>query len=227
MAVLPEEKFTSGIDEIVQRDFFPQAKIAKLGGEQQRLRQSSTSLEAYLHTHTSEDNARFQQMVDGDRRRRDERYNHAFGSGKGRSHSRSGFLLDPPSAVASCVVSSSRMIMHKNTRLPTQSSGLSLEGDEYGDGDESMAGTPVINGYHMVRDPGGFKLAAPSPRELIALRLGKRPTQAAVVRASNTRSPLSPAATRLLLLQTGRRTPSGPGNNSSDLDLRKAYSSPR
>ncbi|KAJ2810257.1 Peroxisome biosynthesis protein pex1, partial [Coemansia furcata] len=196
MAVLPEEKFTSGIDEIIQRDFFPQAKIAKLGEERQRPRQSSESLEAYLHTHTSEDNARFQQMMGSDRRRRDERYNHVFGSGKGRSHSRSGFLLDPPTAVASCVAGSSRRIVPSNTRLPTQSLGLGSEGgSEY---DESVAGTPVINGYYMLRDPVGFKLAAPSPRELIALRLGKRPTQAAVVRASNMRSPLSPAALRLL-----------------------------
>ncbi|KAJ2059129.1 hypothetical protein GGI17_004584 [Coemansia sp. S146] len=235
-AVLSEAKFTSGIDAIIQRDYFPRA----LDGAQQRqssqtARQSSETLDEYLHTHTSEDNASFRRMVESDKQRRDERYSRVFGSGQSRSHNRSGFLLEPPSAAAAaaagCVRSSSPAIVHKNTRLPAQSSGLSLEEEDDCDDDESVAGTPVINGYRLLRDPGdsgrsGFRLAAPSPRELAALQLGKRPTQATVVRASNTRSPLSPAAHRLLLLQSGRRTPAAPGN-SSDLDLRRAYNSPR
>ncbi|KAJ2420084.1 hypothetical protein GGF41_004392 [Coemansia sp. RSA 2531] len=235
VAVLSEEKFTSGIDAIIQRDYFPRA----LDGEQQRrqgaqsARQSSGTLEGYLHTHTSEDNASFRRMVDSGKRRRDERYSRVFGSGQ-RSHSRSGFLLEPPSAAAAaaaaeCVRGSPRGIVHKNTRLPAQSSGLGLEEEE--DDEESVAGTPVIDGYRLLRDAGdsggsGFRLAAPSPRELAALRLGKRPTQAAVVRASNGRSPLSPAAHRLLLLQSGRRGPTTP-RSGSDLDLRRAYNSPR
>ncbi|KAJ1894050.1 hypothetical protein GGI09_007576 [Coemansia sp. S100] len=236
VAVLSEEKFTAGIDAIIQRDYFPRT----LDGEQQRrqgaqsARQSSGTLEEYLRTHTSEDNASFRRMVDSGKRRRDERYSRVFGSGQ-RSHSRSGFLLEPPSAAAAaeCVRGSSRGIVHKNTRLPTQSSGLSLEEDDDDDRDdeESVAGTPVIDGYRLLRDAGdsggsGFRLAAPSPRELAALRLGKRPTQASVVRASNGRSPLSPAAHRLLLLQSGRRGLTTP-RSGSDLDLRRAYNSPR
>ncbi|KAJ2866379.1 hypothetical protein GGH94_001570 [Coemansia aciculifera] len=238
VAVLSEAEFTSGIDAIIQRDYFPRT----LDGAQQRqcsqTARQSGSLDEYLRAHTSEDNASFRRMVDSDKQRRDERYSRVFGSGQSRSHNRSGFLLEPPSAAAAaaaasagCVRSSSRAIVHKNTRLPAQSSRLSLEEEDGCDDDESVAGTPVINGYRLLRDPGdsgrsGFRLAAPSPRELAALRLGKRPTQAAVVRGSNTRSPLSPAAHRLLLLQSGRRTPARPGN-SSDLDLRRAYNSPR
>ncbi|KAJ2252711.1 hypothetical protein GGI13_003115 [Coemansia sp. RSA 455] len=234
VAVLSEEKFTSGIDAIIQRDYFPLI----LDGEQQRRqgaqtgRHSSGTLEEYLRTHTSEDNASFRRMVNSDKRRRDERYSRVFGSGQ-RSHSRSGFLLEPPSAAAGCVRGSWRGIVHRNTRLPAQSSGLSLEDedDDDRDGEESVAGTPVIGGYRLLRDAGdsggsGFRLAAPSPRELAALRLGKRPTQASVVRTSNGRSPLSPAAHRLLLLQSGRRGPTTP-RSGSDLDLRRAYNSPR
>ncbi|KAJ2748802.1 hypothetical protein GGI19_005959 [Coemansia pectinata] len=202
VAVLSEAEFTSGIDAIIQRDYFPRT----LDGAQQRqcsqTARQSGSLDEYLRAHTSEDNASFRRMVDSDKQRRDERYSRV-----------------------------SRAIVHKNTRLPAQSSRLSLEEEDGCDDDESVAGTPVINGYRLLRDPGdsgrsGFRLAAPSPRELAALQLGKRPTQAAVVRGSNARSPLSPAAHRLLLLQSGRRTPARPGN-SSDLDLRRAYNSPR
>ncbi|KAJ2880612.1 hypothetical protein H4R27_004613 [Coemansia aciculifera] len=157
VAVLSEAEFTSGIDAIIQRDYFPRT----LDGAQQRqcsqTARQSGSLDEYLRAHTSEDNASFRRMVDSDKQRRDERYSRVDPGDSGRS---------------------------------------------------------------------GFRLAAPSPRELAALRLGKRPTQAAVVRGSNTRSPLSPAAHRLLLLQSGRRTPARPGN-SSDLDLRRAYNSPR
>ncbi|KAJ2733104.1 Peroxisome biosynthesis protein pex1 [Coemansia sp. BCRC 34962] len=48
------------------------------------------------------------------------------------------------------------MIVPKNTRLVTQSSGQELEVDnDDDDDDDSVAGTPVINGYRMLRDTEG------------------------------------------------------------------------
>ncbi|KAJ2684803.1 hypothetical protein IWW39_004696 [Coemansia spiralis] len=201
VTVLSEAKFKSGVDAIVQRDFFP------LAGK--RRKQGGATLEEYLRTHTSEDNARFQRIVGSDKAQRDERHSRVFGSAQGRSHGRSGLLLEPrPSAASGSVGAGSRVIVAENTRLAAQPPGEELEEDDTDD--ES-----VIGGYRMLS--GGFRLAAPSPRELVALRLGKRPTRA---NASSARLALSPAAHRLLQL------PAAPGSGS-DLDLRRAYGSPR
>ncbi|KAJ2372295.1 hypothetical protein H4S02_009257, partial [Coemansia sp. RSA 2611] len=171
--------------------------------------QGGATLEEYLRTHTSEDNARFQRIVGSDKAQRDERHSRVFGSAQGRSHGRSGLLLEPrPSAASGSVGAGSRVIVAENTRLAAQAPGEELEEDDTDD--ES-----VIGGYRMLS--GGFRLAAPSPRELVALRLGKRPTRA---NASSARLALSPAAHRLLQL------PAAPGRGSH-LDLRRAYGSPR
>ncbi|KAJ2338027.1 hypothetical protein GGH91_004944, partial [Coemansia sp. RSA 2671] len=201
VTVLSEAKFKSGVDAIVQRDFFP--------SEGKRRKQGGATLEEYLRTHTSEDNARFQRIVGSDKAQRDERHSRVFGSAQGRSHGRSGLLLEPrPSAASASVGAGPRVIVAENTRLAAQAPGEELEEDDTDD--ES-----VVGGYRMLS--GGFRLAAPSPRELVALRLGKRPTRA---NASSARLALSPAAHRLLQL------PAAPGRGS-DLDLRRAYGSPR
>ncbi|KAJ2899957.1 hypothetical protein IWW38_000755 [Coemansia aciculifera] len=149
-------------------------------------------LDEYLRTHTSEDNARFRQLALRDKQRRDDRHTRLFGTGKGRSHGRSGFLLDPPVSDHS-VRSGSRMIVRRNTRFPAQQQEQVNDDDEM----DSVASTPVVvssgGGYDMLRD--GFRLAAPSPREAIAMRLGKRPTLASVVVR---KGEMSPAAHRLM-----------------------------
>ncbi|KAJ2449769.1 hypothetical protein GGF42_004675 [Coemansia sp. RSA 2424] len=237
VVVRSEAEYTSGIDQIVQRDYFPE-----LVGEQQQQRRRQSrqvvggALGSYLRTHTSEDNARFRQAVGRDRQQRDERYARVFGSGQGRSHGRSGYLLDPPIGAASAAAAvpiaggGPRTIVLRNTRLPArQSQLLSMsegEGEEEEeDGEASVAGTPVIGGYRMLRDPGaaagggggGFRMAAPSPREAAALRLGKRPTKDQAQGKGGVKSAaLSPAAHRL------RKS-----TDTDGLGLGRAYSSPR
>ncbi|KAJ1671321.1 hypothetical protein GGF38_000895 [Coemansia sp. RSA 25] len=236
VVVCSEAEYTSGIDQIVQRDYFPELVGEQQQQQQQRRRQSRQvvggALGSYLRTHTSEDNARFRQAVGRDRQRRDERYARVFGSGQGRSHGRSGYLLEPPIGAAPAATTvpiaggGPRTIVLRNTRLPARQSQLLSMGEGEGeeeeeDGEASMAGTPVIGGYRMLRDPGaaagggGFRMAAPSPREAAALRLGKRPTKDQAQGKGRVKSAaLSPAAHRL------RKSTDG-------LGLGRAYSSPR
>ncbi|KAJ2446423.1 hypothetical protein GGF42_005697 [Coemansia sp. RSA 2424] len=248
VVVCSEAEYTSGIDQIVQRDYFPEL-VGEQQQQQQRRRQGRQvvggALGSYLRTHTSEDNARFRQAVSRDRQRRDERYARVFGSGQGRSHGRSGYLLEPPppgAAAATAVPIAGggpRTIVLRNTRLPAQQSQLLSMGEEGEEEEEedgeasSVAGTPVIGGYRMLRDPGaaagggGFRMAAPSPREAAALQLGKRPSMkkrgvsGSGIRGGSFNSGggisgavLSPAAHRL------RKSTDG-------LGLGRAYSSPR
>ncbi|KAJ2002444.1 hypothetical protein H4R26_003606 [Coemansia thaxteri] len=201
--VLDEHAFTSRVRQIVQRDFFP--------GVQQGSRRAAAPAETlggFLQRHTSEDNARFRRLVDGEARRRDDRHSRMYGAHAGRR--RCALLLEPAGERPCRVAADSRVIVHRNTRLPDQAQAEGEDEESASDGEEAAA-TPVIGGFRMLREPGsggggGFRLAAPSPRELAALRLAKRAAPQRPARQAP--DALSPAARRLLL--HAGRTPQQP-----------------
>ncbi|KAJ2521111.1 DiGeorge syndrome critical region protein 14 [Coemansia sp. RSA 1939] len=219
MTVLDESEFTFQVDRIVARDFFPDLKSLKAQGEELGLgseddvvaittadasRQDDKerldggrdmSLDQFLATHTSEDNASFGRLVEAEseqRRRAHERMVGGSSSSKLTSSStrkgletwkytaRNALMFTPTAHVttgdgnSSSSRSGAARILAHNTRLP----------DDFGSGDdqsnwdiESVDGdaTPMINGYKLVREPTGSSSRAYGQGRTRGFKIGETP----------------------------------------------------
>ncbi|KAI8323015.1 hypothetical protein GQ54DRAFT_126402 [Martensiomyces pterosporus] len=197
--ILEEDEFTTRVSRLIERDFFP--TLRQLRADNQALETGSAfiantdtadgsegskdalSLDAFLSTHTSEDNASFKELLGEDNRRRDDRYRRAFGVAE-NEEGRQPKLLTHGSSSSGVVGSwkytprnalmfvpealpggsdlgqqrNEKRIVHRNTRMPEEpeiSDAVSVVTDG---SVASTAGyaTPVIRGYKMVDpDDGG------------------------------------------------------------------------
>ncbi|KAJ2850670.1 hypothetical protein IWW36_001714 [Coemansia brasiliensis] len=234
VAVLEEDEFRATIDQIIERDFFPD--IRKLRVEKRELVGSSIeaddlpepaskqSLDGFLSTHTSEDNASFSKLLAAENKRRQERISSkrrlTMGGNPGCSRNALMFM---PDGIAKPPVANDKQIIYQNTRF--SETDVDIDDLESVISEATTAGykTPEINGYRMVDLPTGFSIAPRTPRELAGLRLaspsakrkGAKPPSKSASRADM----LSPAAQRLL----GR---SQKYKSSADNSIRSAYNSP-
>ncbi|KAJ2517565.1 hypothetical protein GGI11_003119 [Coemansia sp. RSA 2049] len=217
MTVLDESEFAFHVDRIVARDFFPDLKRLKaqgeglgLGSEDDAVAITTTdasrqddkerldggrdmSLDQFLATHTSEDNASFSKLVEAEtekRRRAHERMVGGSSSSKLTSSStgkgletwkytaRNALMFTPTAHVTTGDGSSSRSgaarILAHNTRLPEDFGG----GDDQSNWDiESVDGdaTPMINGYKLVREPTGSSSRAYGQGRTRGFKIGETP----------------------------------------------------
>ncbi|KAJ2501411.1 hypothetical protein GGH96_001934 [Coemansia sp. RSA 1972] len=235
--VLEEDEFRASIDAIVERDFFPE--LRQLRAENQETcfdgfladnaskSETKQSLDEFLRTHTSEDNASFSKLLKAENQRRQSTYDAAFNAnrrltaGTSKDTQRNALMYMPNGIAPKQLAGERKLIIHRNTRL---SEPVDMDDTESVFSDVTTAGyrTPEINGYKMVNTPErrqrGFVIAPQTLREQTGLRLASRPS---TPRKSYKKTDvLSPAAQRLLGRSQDRHDTLP--NNS----LRSAYNSP-
>ncbi|KAJ2451082.1 hypothetical protein EV183_003854 [Coemansia sp. RSA 2336] len=229
VAVLEEDEYRATIDQIIERDFFPD--IRKLQAEKNELvdataepeelpaSTSKQSLNEFLSTHTSEDNASFSKLLATENKKRQAKrigLQNQLTMGKTPGHARNA-LMFMPDGITRQPVASDKQIVYQNTRFAEL-----LDADDLDSviSETTTAGyrTPEINGYKMVDSPRGFSIAPRTPRELAGLRLASPAKRKASPKSAGRKDMLSPAAQRLL----GRSQKSNSALNS----IRTTYNSP-
>ncbi|KAJ2221062.1 hypothetical protein IW143_001977 [Coemansia sp. RSA 520] len=236
--ILEEDEFRASIDAIVERDFFPELRQLRAENQEtcfddfltDNVSKSETkqSLDEFLRTHTSEDNASFSKLLKGENERRQSTYDATFNAnrrltaGTSKDTRRNTLMYTPNGIAPKQLAGERKQIIHRNTRL---SEPVDMDDAESVFSDVTTAGyrTPEINGYKMVNTPErhqrGFAIAPQTLREQTGLRLASRPS---TPRKSYKKTDvLSPAAQRLLG-RSQKRHDTSPPNNS----LRSAYNSP-
>ncbi|KAJ2159681.1 hypothetical protein GGF46_002853 [Coemansia sp. RSA 552] len=241
--VLEEDDFRARVDAIVGRDFFPDlrlpqqeghmistgAPVADAGGP-------SVSLDEFLRTHTSEDNASFSTLLRRENQmRRDQQAQRCAPAAQNRIAMAGGrnALMFAPDGVRPAAAADERRILHCNTRMPA---GGQDDSDDDTVSVATTAGymTPEINGYRMVGSRSqrrGFEIKPQTPRELAGLRLAQQGSPRTLQKARRPTTPqrraetLSPAARKLL--GTTSHQLGSPIRSRHDGDsLRRAYNSP-
>ncbi|KAI9469572.1 hypothetical protein LPJ78_001066 [Coemansia sp. RSA 989] len=229
VAVLEEDEYRATIDQIIERDFFPD--IRRLQAEKKELVDgtvepadlpepaSKQSLNEFLSTHTSEDNASFSKLLATENKRRQARrigLQNQLTMGNSPGTSRNA-LMFMPDGITKQSVASDKQIVYQNTRFAET---LDVDDLESVISEATTTGyrTPEINGYRMVDSPRGFSIAPRTPRELAGLQLASPSKRKTSSKPANRKDMLSPAAQRLL----GRSQKS----NSADNSIRSAYNSP-
>ncbi|KAJ2875941.1 hypothetical protein FB639_003947, partial [Coemansia asiatica] len=246
--VVAEEEFKETLSQIIQRDFFPdlpklQMENHKYEEDEEEKQQAhcstvstapaKMSLNGYLSTYTTEDNASFRKILDNENNRRREKHKSMIckqpGDLSSESKRSSTMLLVPEDTSGRLIeryTDAGGRIVYENTRF-AQNGGFGggiiedrVESDteESGDSESGDKATPVIGGYRLIREPStpllgktrhrGFAIRAETPRE----RIGRAAKKTKKVVRDNSRVPkgvLSPAAQRLLLRSSsGSNSPS-------------------
>ncbi|KAJ1796402.1 hypothetical protein LPJ75_007245 [Coemansia sp. RSA 2598] len=269
--VLAEEEYKEALSQIIQRDFFPdlprlQAENQVYGGEAsntptapvQKERFFSPTgaekmtLSGFLSTHTTEDNASFQGILDAENAGRPQRQKSTCrppGNLSSASLLRTNPLLLMPEDSSKHLgtersTRTGGRIVYENTRFGENNGGSGFAHDrgeidtDSEDSESAEASTPVINGYRMIKEPSGagrqrgFVIRPESPRERIARKVGATPRKSLPGARPLPKGALSPAAQRLLMRSSGSalRSP-GPTSGAQSADgprgmLRKSYRSP-
>ncbi|KAJ1960520.1 hypothetical protein GGI12_003751 [Dipsacomyces acuminosporus] len=93
--VLEEDEFTEQLGKLIERDFYPELRqlraenaalengavfIADTDEANEDAEETDQSLDTFLNTHTSEDNASFKRLLDEENKQRDEKYQQIFGA---------------------------------------------------------------------------------------------------------------------------------------------------
>ncbi|KAJ2355698.1 hypothetical protein GGF43_002533, partial [Coemansia sp. RSA 2618] len=166
--VLEEEEYRASIDSIIERDFFPD--LQRLQAENQGKfitdfhsvatnAETKQSLDEFLHTHTSEDNASFAKLLKSENQRREIAYqkkystNRRITAGSSDTLRRNALMFAPDGITVTRPTDEQRkMIVHKNTRLAEP---CDVDDTESVASETTTAGyrTPEINGYKMVDSP--------------------------------------------------------------------------
>ncbi|KAI9500329.1 nuclear protein Es2-domain-containing protein [Coemansia spiralis] len=210
--VLSEHEFTSRVDKIVERNFFPDLKrlqaeskalLHGIPGTQVLLSDGildsnilfidegekvdkegdqQMSLDQFLATHTSEDNASFGRLMESENTQKRLVYNRIFGNNNDGykeqnasatkeigletwKYTPRNTLMFVPSGIDSSKVSSEFLTHRDEKRILPHNTRLPLDNDQQNDDSwdlestasiSSYAATPAINGYKLVKDPDVF-----------------------------------------------------------------------
>ncbi|KAJ2369938.1 hypothetical protein H4S02_001813 [Coemansia sp. RSA 2611] len=225
VAVLEEDEYRASIDHIIRRDFFPDLQRLEAENQGCLIEQSDgdaadfkpeQSLDAFLQTHTSEDNASFSRLLLSENSRRQAARHKASSTHRRIAHSGRNALMCGPDGIAPRNPRGRGKIVHSNTRLGGDIEDMDDAASEISETTTAGYATPTINGFRMVDTPErrGFSIAPRSRREQAGLRLGGQTPDR---RAGRDASWLSPAGLRLL----GRSQRGSRGD-----DLRSVYNSP-
>ncbi|KAJ1864448.1 hypothetical protein H4R99_003792 [Coemansia sp. RSA 1722] len=256
--VLAEDEFKDTLSQIIQRDFFP--SLPQLQNDphvyeaENRINNDRTvvslpnmTLNGFLSTHTTEDNASFRVILDTEnaqRKRKNMTYQDTNNQ-TSRSMRSSAQLLVPEDSskplMSERSTNTGGRIVYENTRF-SERSKLAYDQEEFDtDSESGDVSTPEINGYKMIKESPvttrqrGFVIRPETPRERVAKEAGrtsetkKKPKTGGRVRKGT----LSPAAQRLLMRKSGSGSPSLVfGSDAQSVDggphgmLRKNYNSP-
>ncbi|KAJ1770796.1 hypothetical protein IW140_002480 [Coemansia sp. RSA 1813] len=217
MTVLSESDFTSRVDRIIERDFFPDLKrlqaqskeldltetdnIFSESNDQDNARQDKdVSLDQFLATHTSEDNASFGRLLESENARRKHVYERVVGNSNDRklvasvgtkngSHTKGGLETWKYTARNALMfvpgtheTTDERRVIHSGPRILAHNTRISEDmgvADDHSDWDAESAisinssVTPVINGYKLIREPGSVRRGGTGVRKIRGFAIGE------------------------------------------------------